>query len=84
MLKTIGKEWTKKEDGVRVVWSLCRKGLPLVPLPRRELHDLCAGSKALFGSPGVKWSAVHGSFGCGPSRQIQQTDALSRTCFARR
>ena len=48
------------------------------------LHDRCAAASIEFGSPGVTWSACHGSLCRGPSPQIQQNCAVSLMALARR
>jgi hypothetical protein len=52
-------------------------------LPRRELHDLCAGASGLNGSPAMMWSAVQGSFGLAVCPHSQQCVAVSRMALAR-
>jgi hypothetical protein len=52
-------------------------------LPLRELHDLWAAANGLWGSAGIRWSAVNGSLVRLPSPHIQQCVAVSRMCFAR-
>lgn len=57
----------------------CGAGL----LPRLLLQVLCAASSGLAGSPGMTWSAVHGSLARAPCPHSQQTVAVARTCLAR-
>jgi len=52
-------------------------------LPRRELHDLCAGASGLSGSPAMMWSAVQGSFVLAVCPHSQQCVAVSRMALAR-
>jgi hypothetical protein len=53
-------------------------------LPRRALQVLCAGSRGLLLSPGIKWSAWNGSSGRGPLLHMWQMVAVSLTNFALR
>ena len=55
-----------------------------VLLPRRWLHDRCAGSKGEVLSPGLMWSASHGSFALAGSPQMWQFTAVCLTILARR
>jgi hypothetical protein len=54
-----------------------------VLFPLLELHDLWAGASGLFGSDGIRWSAVQGSLGLAPSLHIQHWVALARIAAAR-
>jgi hypothetical protein len=49
----------------------------------RELQDRWAAARGLFGSAGIRWSAVNGSLGFLPSPHIQQAIAVSLICLAR-
>lgn len=58
--------------------------LVLVRLPFLLLQDRCAAASGLVGSPGLMWSAVHGSSGFAPSPHRWQVAALALTCWAMR
>ena len=49
----------------------------------RELHERWAAARGLFGSAGMRWSAVNGSLGLLASPHIQQAMAVSLICLAR-